>query len=550
MNQILISELAGKYPPKDILVDVPSLIRKYYETKPDFERVEERVAFGTSGHRGSSLSGTFTETHVLAITQAICDYRVSHGISGPLLLGKDTHALSAPAQRTALEVLAGNQIETIIQVDDEVTPTPVISWAILNRNRVRTDRLADGIILTPSHNPPEDAGIKYNSTDGGPSDTTKTQWIENRANEIMRSSLASVKRVPYEKALRVPTTTQSDFLCPYIQDLRQVVDMECIRDSRLRMGVNPLGGASVRYWEMIRSVYGLDLTVLDKRIDPTFYFIPVDHDGKIRTDCSSPSVMAEVSKRRSDFGITFANDADCDRHGIVTPSRGLMNPNQFLATSIHYLLLKRPDWSRGSAIGKTMVSSSLIDRVVKHHGRKLVEVPVGFKWFAPGLHDGSLGFGGEESAGASFLRKDGSVWTTDKDGFIMDFLAAEMTAKMGKDPAEIYRDVTKNLGESFYTRIDTPATRDEKKTLREIMPDSVSESDLAGEPIREKLTQAPGNHEPFGGIKVVTESGWFAARPSGTEDLCKIYAESSRDQAHLDQIVEEARHLILKKRRA
>jgi phosphoglucomutase len=540
MERTSTSELAGKPPPPGILVDVANLVRKYYETRPDFERVDQRVSFGTSGHRGSSLSGTFTETHVLAITQAICDYRRSHGISGPLLMGKDTHALSAPAQRTALEVLAGNRVETVIQLDDEVTPTPVISWAILSRNRGRSEQLADGIILTPSHNPPEDAGIKYNCTDGGPANTTKTRWIESRANEIMRSSSASVKRLEYEKALRAPTTFQADFLLPYIQELGRVVDMKCIRDSRLRMGVNPLGGASVLYWEIIRSLYGLDLDVLDLRIDPTFYFIPVDHDGKIRTDCSSPSVLSELAKRKNEFGIAFANDADCDRHGIVVPSTGLMNPNQFLVASIHYLLQNRPEWPVGSAIGKTMVSSSLIDRVVRRHGRKLFEVPVGFKWFAPGLHGGSICFGGEESAGASFLRMDGGVWTTDKDGFVMDFLAAEMTAIMGKDPAEIYREVAQTLGESFYTRIDAPATREEKKKLRELTAEAVTETVLAGETILEKWTVAPGNHEPFGGIKVVTENGWFAARPSGTEDLCKIYAESFRDQSHLDQIVEEA----------
>lgn len=547
MKQPSKSEFAGKLPPREMLVDIQTLIRMYYEKKPDFERVSERVWFGTSGHRGSSFSGTFTETHVLAITQAICDFRFANGITGPLLVGKDTHALSTPAQRTVLEVLAGNEVDTLIQIDDEVTPTPVISWGILNRNQGHPQRLADGIIITPSHNPPEDAGLKYNSTDGGPADTTKTRWIENRANEIMKNALVSVKRISYEKAFHAPTTFETDFLLPYIQELDQVVDMACIRDSGLRMGVNPLGGASVRYWEIIRLHYGLDLEVLDSRVDPTFFFIPVDHDGKIRTDCSSPSVMSGLAKRKDEFDLLFANDADCDRHGIVAPSTGLMNPNQFLVSSIHYLLQNRPEWNASSAIGKTMVSSALIDRVVKSNHRKLLEVPVGFKWFVNGLYDSSLCFGGEESAGASFLRMNGRVWTTDKDGFIMDFLAAEMSARMGKDPAEIYREATASLGESFYTRIDTPATREEKKKLSSLTLDSVTESDFANEPITGNWTTAPGNHEPFGGIKVVTESGWFAARPSGTEDLCKIYAESLRSQSHLDQIVSEAKSFVQKK---
>jgi phosphoglucomutase len=547
MHRSTISRLAGKLPPQEMLIDVASLVRSYYETRPDFDRVNERVSFGTSGHRGSSSLGTFTETHVLAITQAICDFRVTHGISGPLLVGKDTHALSAPAQRTVLEVLAGNRVDTVIQVDDEVTPTPVISWAILNRNRGGPGRLADGIILTPSHNPPGDGGIKYNSTDGGPAEAKKTNWIENRANEIMGKSMATVRRVTYEKALNSSTTSQTDFLLPYIRELDRVIDMNCIRDSRLRMGVDPLGGASVRYWEVIRSHYGLDLSVLDELIDPTFYFVPVDHDGKIRTDCSSPWVMSALARRKEEFEIMFANDADCDRHGIVTPSSGLMNPNQFLAASIHYLLRNRPGWDLGSSVGKTMVSSSLIDRVAKYHHRKLFEAPVGFKWFASGLRDRSLCFGGEESAGASFARMDGSVWTTDKDGFIMDFLAAEMTARTGKDPAEIYREVTGYLGESHYTRIDSPATPLEKKRLRELKPDSFADTVLAGESILEKLTSAPGNHESFGGIKVGTENGWFAVRPSGTEPIYKIYAESSRDQSHLDQVVDEAQTFIRQK---
>ncbi|MBC7386194.1 MAG: alpha-D-glucose phosphate-specific phosphoglucomutase [Cryobacterium sp.] len=544
MSAHSVSNLAGKLPPVEMLVDVGELIRRYYETKPEYDRVEQRVSFGTSGHRGSSLSGTFTETHVLVITQAICDFRTSHGITGPLLVGKDTHGLSSPAQKTVLEVLAGNGVQTIVQSDDEVTPTPVISHAILERNRGRTDRLADGIILTPSHNPPEDAGIKYNSIDGGPSDTKKTRWIENRANEILRNGLADLKRQSYTKSLQATTTTEEDFLLPYVRQLDQVVDMGCIRDSGLRVGVNPLGGASVRYWEIIRDHYRLDLSVLDTRSDPTFFFIPVDHDGKIRTDCSSPWVMSQLAARKNEFGLICANDADCDRHGIVVPSNGLMAPNHFLAASIHYLLQNRPLWRGASAIGKTMVSSSIIDRLVKSHGRELFEVPVGFKWFSSGLYQGSLCFAGEESAGASFLRRDGTVWTTDKDGFILDFLAAEMTAKMGKDPAMIYREIEERLGGSFYTRIDIPVAQAAKKILQSLTPDAITTKELAGDPILKKWTRAPANDESLGGIKVETENGWFAVRPSGTEELCKIYAESFHDRSHLASIIEEAQAFV------
>jgi len=539
-----ISPLAGKPAPKELLVDPARLERAYYENRPDTSDPNQMVIFGTSGHRGSSLRSTFTEAHILAITQAICEYRQRQGTDGPLYMGKDTHALSGPAQQTALEVLAANNVETIIQQDDGITPTPVISHAILVYNRGRKDHLSDGIVITPSHNPPEDGGFKYNPTNGGPAETDVTGWIEDRANALLRTNNADVKRVPFASAMKAATTHQEDFILPYVRDLRNVVDMETIRAAGLRMGVDPLGGAARPYWEPINSIYGLTIEVVNPTIDPTFSFMTVDHDGKIRMDCSSPYAMARLVGLRNQFQVAFANDPDSDRHGIVTPSAGLMNPNHYLAVAIQYLLMHRDRWSPDVVVGKTLVSSSMIDRVVTKLGRKLSEVPVGFKWFAPGLFDGSLCFGGEESAGASFLRLDGTVWTTDKDGPIMDLLAAEITARTGKDPGEHFDELVAEFGMPYYTRIDAPATPEQKAALEKLSPESVKESDLAGEPITAKLTRAPGNDAPIGGLKVVATNGWFAARPSGTENIYKIYAESFKDEAHLDMIVEEAQQIV------
>jgi phosphoglucomutase len=539
-----ISPLAGKPAPKELLIDVARLEREYYERSPDLGDPTQLVAFGTSGHRGTSLDGTFTEAHILAITQAICEYRRSHGIDGPVYVGKDTHALSGPAQRTALEVLAANGVEAIIQRDDQVTPTPVISRAILVHNRGRTAGLADGIIITPSHNPPEDGGFKYNPPNGGPADTDVTTWIQDRANALLKSGNAGVKRVPYAAALQASTTRQEDFVLPYVRDLRSVIDLDAIRTAGLRLGVDPLGGAAGRYWGPIAELYGLDITVVNPAVDPTFSFMTVDHDGKIRMDCSSPYAMARLVGLKDRFRVAFANDPDSDRHGIVTPSAGLLNPNHYLAVTIRYLLTHRPDWPATAGVGKTLVSSSMIDRVVQSLGRRLVEVPVGFKWFAPGLYDGSICFGGEESAGASFLRRDGTVWTTDKDGPIMDLLAAEITARTGKDPSEHYRELTEQFGTPYYTRIDAPATPAQKDRLKKLAPEDVTAAELAGEPITAKLTRAPGNGAAIGGLKVVAASGWFAARPSGTEDVYKVYAESFRSQAHLDAIVAEAQRIV------
>ena len=541
-----ISPLAGKPAPKWLLVDVARLEKEYFERRPDLDDPNQLVSFGTSGHRGSPLRGTFNEAHILAITQAICEYRHQQGIDGPLYMGKDTHAVSDPAQRTALEVLAANNVETIIQQDDGITPTPVISRAILvyNRGRKQKDHLADGIVITPSHNPPEDGGFKYNPPNGGPADTDVTRWVQDRANELLRAGNAGVKRIPYAQAIRSATTHQEDFVQPYVRDLKNVVDMDAIRGARLKLGVDPLGGASLPYWEPINSVYGLDIVVTNPIIDPTFSFMTVDHDGKIRMDCSSPYAMARLVGLKDQYQVAFGNDTDADRHGIVTPVAGLMNPNHYLAVAIRYLLTHRPQWSDTVAVGKTLVSSSMIDRVVKKLGRKLSEVPVGFKWFVPGLVDGSYCFGGEESAGASFLRFDGTVWTTDKDGPIMDLLAAEITARTGKNPGEHYRELTAEFGIPYYTRIDAPATPEQKAKLEKLTPDAVKESDLAGEPITAKLTKAPGNDAPIGGLKVVAESGWFAARPSGTENIYKIYAESFKSQAHLDAILSEAQAMV------
>jgi phosphoglucomutase len=544
MKHMAISPLAGKPAPKEILVDLARLEREYYERRPDMDDPNQRVLFGTSGHRGSSLSGTFTETHILAITQAICDYRRGQGIDGPIFVGKDTHALSGPAQRTALEVLAGNGVETMIQRDDGFTPTPAVSHAILTTNRGRSGGLADGIVITPSHNPPEDGGFKYNPPNGGPADTGVTSWVQDRANELLCAGNRDVRRVPYESAIRAATTHPHDFLMPYVTDLANVIDTECIQSAGVRLGVDPLGGASVHYWEPIKGSYGLDITVVNPKVDPAFGFMTLDHDGKIRMDCSSPYAMASLVGLKDQFEIAFANDTDADRHGIVTRSMGLMNPNHYLAVAIRYLLTHRPQWANRVAVGKTLVSSGLIDRVVRALGRTLSEVPVGFKWFVEGLFDGSYCFGGEESAGASFLRRDGTTWTTDKDGIIMDLLAAEITARTGKDPGEHYGELTAQLGTPYYTRIDAPATPEQKARLQKLAPEGVKESRLAGEPITAKLTRAPGNNAPIGGLKVVTANGWFAARPSGTENIYKIYAESFKDEAHLAAIVSEAKEIV------
>ena len=539
-----ISPLAGLPATKEMLVDLARLEQEYFERQPDLADPNQLVSFGTSGHRGTPLQGTFTEAHILAITQAICDYRRRQHTDGPLYMGKDTHALSTPAQGTALEVLAGNAVETVIQRGDGFTPTPVISRAILVYNRGREEHLADGIVITPSHNPPEDGGFKYNPTNGGPADTDVTKWVQDRANELLRGGNREVRRVPPDAALKAGTTHQEDFVLDYVNDLRNVVDMNVIRDARLKLGVDPLGGAALHYWEPINEIYGLNIEVVNPRIDPTFSFMTVDHDGKIRMDCSSPYAMARLVNLKDKFRVAFANDPDSDRHGIVTPSAGLMNPNHYLAVAIRYLLGHRPRWSVDAVIGKTLVSSSMIDRVVQSLGRRLSEVPVGFKWFVSGLFNGSCCFGGEESAGASFLRHDGTVWTTDKDGPIMDLLAAEITARTGKDPGEHYRELESKFGTSHYTRIDAPATPEQKARLSKLAPEAVSTVELAGELIRRKLTSAPGNHAPIGGLKVVTDNGWFAARPSGTEMVYKIYAESFKDQAHLDTIVNEAQEIV------
>ena len=541
-----ISPLAGKPAPKEMLVDLARLEREYYERRPDVGDPAQQVSFGTSGHRGSALRGSFNEAHIVAITQAICEYRRGRGIDGPLYMGKDTHALSEPAQRTALEVLAANGIEAIVQRDAGITPTPVISWLILVHNRGREVRMADGIVVTPSHNPPEDGGFKYNPPDGGPADTDVTGWVQERANELLRSGNAGARRTPFAQAIRAGTTRQEDFVLPYVNDLRNVVDMDAIRDAGLALGVDPLGGAAAPYWEPINSVYKLDIAVVNPTIDPTFSFMTVDHDGKIRMDPSSPYAMARLVGLKDRFRVAFANDPDADRHGIVTRSAGLMNPNHYLAVAIRYLLGNRPRWPAHAVVGKTVVSSSMIDRVVESLGRRLYEVPVGFKWFVPRLFDGSCCFGGEESAGASFLRRDGTVWATDKDGLIMDLLAAEITARTGRDPGDHYRELTAEFGASYYTRIDAPATPEQKARLGRLSPEAVKDSSLVGEPITAKLTRAPGNDAAIGGLKVVAASGWFAARPSGTENIYKIYAESFKDSAHLDAVVSEAEGMVNK----
>ncbi|HUK65980.1 MAG TPA: phosphoglucomutase (alpha-D-glucose-1,6-bisphosphate-dependent) [Anaeromyxobacteraceae bacterium] len=536
--------LAGKPAPREILVDVPSLLKAYAEGRPDPANPLERVSFGTSGHRGSSLRLSFNEAHILAVVQATCEYRSSQGTTGPLFLGKDTHALSEPAQRTAVEVLAANGVEVVLARDGAPTPTPVISHAILSHNRGRTSRLADGIVITPSHNPPEDGGIKYNPPNGGPADTNVTASIERRANEILEDGGTGLRRIDYEAALRSPTTHAFDFVGPYVADLGSIVDLEAVKRAGLKLGVDPLGGASVHYWEPIARTYGLDIEVVNPSIDPTFAFMTVDHDGKIRMDCSSPYAMASLVGLKDRFDLAFGNDTDSDRHGIVTPSSGLMNPNHYLAVAIAWLFEHRPGWAKAAGVGKTLVSSGLIDRVAQKLGRRLVEVPVGFKWFVEGLLEGSIGFGGEESAGASFLRRDGGAWSTDKDGIIMDLLAAEIRAVSGRDPGLHYQALARELGRPVYTRIDAPATPKQKAALKKLSPEAVRADHLAGEPIVAKVTRAPGNGADIGGLKVVAENGWFAARPSGTEDVYKIYAESFRDEGHLGRIVTEAKAMV------
>ena len=539
-----ISPLAGKPAPKEILADVGRLEREYYERVPHVDDPEQLIHFGTSGHRGSPLTGSFNEAHITAVTQAICDYRRGRGVDGLLYLGKDTHAVSGPAQRTALEVLAANGVETVVQREDGVTPTPVISRAILAYNRGRVRHHADGIVVTPSHNPPEDGGFKYNPPHGGPADADVTAWIEERANHLLRGGNAAVKRVPYAKAIQAPGIHEDDLVLPYVEDLRNVVDMAAIAGAGLTLGVDPLGGTARPYWEPINALYKLDIAVANPTIDPTFAFMTVDHDGRIRMDPSSPYAMAGLVGLKDRYRVAFANDPDADRHGIVTPSAGLMNPNHYLAVAIRYLLTHRPGWPAAAAVGKTLVSSGMIDRVVEGLGRRLWEVPVGFKWFVPGLFDGSCCFAGEESAGASFLRRDGTVWTTDKDGLIMGLLAAEITARTGKEPAEHYRELTAELGAPSYTRIDAPATPAQKARLGKLSPDAVRTGTLAGAPITARLTRAPGNDAPIGGLKVIARNGWFAARPSGTENVYKLYAESFEGPAHLDAVVAEARAIV------
>ena len=549
--------LAGKPAPPDLLIDPAALERAYHEGRPDVSDPLQRVSFGTSGHRGTPLEGSFTEAHVLAMTQAICEFRRSRGIDGPLFVGKDTHAVSAPAERTALEVLAANGVETILQSVPggsragggdrrarAVVPTPVVSRAILAHNRARASGTADGIVITPSHNPPSDGGFKYNPPHGGPADTDVTDWIQERANDLLRDGNRGVLRVGCEAALRAPTTREQDLIRPYVRDLKEVLDMEAIRAAGLRIGVDPLGGAGIDCWSAVREEYGIDLTVVNETVDPTFRFMSVDHDGRIRMDCSSPYAMAGLVRLKDRFDVAWGNDADADRHGIVTPSAGLLNPNHYLAVSIAYLLRTRGRWASSAVVGKTLVTSGLVDRVVADLGRRLFEVPVGFKWFTSGLHDGTCCFGGEESAGASFLCQDGAAWTTDKDGLLLGLLAAEITATTGRDPGDHYRELAGRLGAPHYTRIDAPATREQKDLLKRLAPEAVAGTDLAGEPIQAKLTRAPGNGAPIGGLKVVAASGWFAARPSGTENVYKLYAESFRSQDHLRAIVDQARSML------
>lgn len=535
---------AGRPATPEQLIDPGKLIQAYHTGQPDPSHPAERVTFGTSGHRGTPLDNSFTEAHILAITQAICEFRKSEGITGPIFLGKDTHAVSSPAERTALEVLAANGVETVVQADDGYTPTPAISRAILRYNHGRHEAMADGIVITPSHNPPQDGGFKYNPPNGGPADSDITGWIQARANVILGDGNRAVQRVGLAKALQAETTHAQDMVGPYVDELAQVIDFDPIRAAGLSLGVDPLGGASHAYWPRIAERYGIRLEVVNDRIDPTFGFMTLDHDGKIRMDCSSPPAMAGLVGLKDRFAVAWGNDPDADRHGIVTPSSGLLNPNHYLAVAIGYLLDHRPQWPRQAKVGKTLVSSALIDRVVADKQRELLEVPVGFKWFAPGLFDGSCCFGGEESAGASFLQRDGSVWTTDKDGLILGLLAAEITAVTGRDPGALYRELTARLGAPVYTRIDTPCSAPEKAAFARLTPDAVRAASLAGDQITARLTRAPGNDASIGGLKVTTAQGWFAARPSGTENVYKLYAESFRDAEHLGKIVEEATALL------
>ena len=539
-----LSPLAGKPVDPSMLVNVPRLVTAFYADIPDSAIPEQRVAFGTSGHRGSAFDRSFNEWHILAIAQAICLYRGKQSIDGPLFLGIDTHALSVPAQASALEVLAANGVEVMLAEADEYTPTPVISHAILAYNRGRAAGLADGIVITPSHNPPHSGGFKYNPPNGGPADQAVTGWIETKANELVEGGLKGVKRIPFERALRAATTHRHDYLNSYVSDLGNVIDMDAIRGANVHIGVDPMGGAGVHYWEPIAERYRLNITVVNEAVDPTFRFMTVDWDGQIRMDPSSSYAMQNLINLKDRFDVAFACDTDHDRHGIVTPSAGWLPPNHYLSVAIHYLFQNRPRWPRASAVGKTVVSSQIIDRVTAKLGRKLYEVPVGFKWFVDGLLDGSLGFGGEESAGASFVRLDGSVWTTDKDGIVPGLLAAEITARMGRDPGEVYRELTGEFGEPVYERIDAPATASQKAVLRQLSPDQIKSSELAGEEITSTLTVAPGNGEAIGGLKVTSRNGWFAARPSGTENTYKIYAESFRDAAHLRQVQDDAQALV------
>ena len=539
-----IHPLAGKTASKEQLINIPQLITNYFKQEPDLSKREQRVSFGTSGHRGSSLNNSFNEQHILATTQAICNYREKQGITGPVFMGIDSHALSTPAQATALEVLAANGVVTLIATNDEYTPTPAVSHAILEYNKTRKTGLADGIIITPSHNPPQDGGFKYNMTNGGPAEGSVTSWIESRANEILENKLQEVKRMTHSKALSASTTQRYDYLETYTADLDQVIDTNLLKESGIQMGVDPLGGAGVKYWQRIADRYNLNLTVVDDSVDHTFSFMSLDWDGKIRMDPSSKYAMQRLIQLKDKFPVAFACDTDHDRHGIVTQSAGLMSPNHFLAVAINYLFQNRPQWGAATGIGKTLVSSQMIDRVAKKLGRKLVEVPVGFKWFVDGLYDGSLGFGGEESAGASFLNRQGQVWSTDKDGIIAALLAGEITASTGKDPAEIYQEFTKEFGEPVYDRIDAPATPEQKDKLKKLSAEQISSSELAGEKIINILTNAPGNGAAIGGLKVETANGWFAARPSGTENIYKIYAESFKGKAHLQQLQEEAQKVV------
>lgn len=536
--------LAGKPAPRDLLINVPRLVSAYYTMHPDPAEPAHRVAFGTSGHRGSSLNCSFNEDHILAISQAICEYRHAKGITGPLFIGMDTHALSEPALATAIEVLAANDVTVMYQAGMGYTPTPVISHAILTANRGKSAGLADGVVITPSHNPPDDGGFKYNPPEGGPADTKTTKMIQDRANELLAAGLQGVKRLPLQRALKASTTHAYDFVTPYVADLEQVIDMQAIAAAGLRLGVDPLGGASLAFWDPIAERYGIALDVVNRAVDPTFGFMTVDKDGKIRMDCSSPYAMASLIGLKDRYDVAFGNDPDSDRHGIVTPSVGLMNPNHYLAVAIWYLFQNRPGWRADAAVGKTLVSSSMIDLVAAHLGRRLAEVPVGFKWFVDGLVDGSYGFGGEESAGASFLRRDGTVWTTDKDGIILDLLAAEITARTGRDPGQHYRTLEEQFGSPVYERMDVVATAEEKARLSNLSPAMVKATTMAGEPIVAKLTHAPGNGAPIGGLKVVTKHGWFAARPSGTEDIYKVYAESFKGVEHLRQIQAEAASIV------